>query len=477
MSSMPSVTNRTEPTSSEPAQPAPKRSFTFERFAAWSPPLTALCVLLGALGMAVHSGQLGWTVAGLAVYGMCLAIWLTVTILQGRQSGVLAVGPTSLKTQAATMEKEEPYRELLLFARFASWFLPLLAVLGLTVASCLAALAGQQTWLTAGTLSSSGCFLVWAGQLLRPFYGRSQSVLTSNLASVPAGSGTLARLRWVMLLLLSLLIMSAALWFATHAAETRWLTMTGVGFLAYLILIIAPTISATPPVPTGSGLILAVLPGVVMPAFTAGVASAIYFHRLSWVAGSVIGLCGCMMIWIVQIIEAAPKSTAPEVTPIPQQPMMPTLLLTALLVLLGFALYDREISALKAAMLAVLGGLALWFSWMFVSSVERDGPPQIESNWGGLGGGAGGWRCSASLMYALCALTFAVCAGVTFLEVQGANPTTGTTTSADSAATAGSSAARGSAPGNDGETIRSERDVASSANTNKPGPGANQNSK
>jgi hypothetical protein len=97
--------------------------------------------------------------------------------------------------------------------------------------------------------------------------------------------------------------------------------------------------------------------------------------------------------------------------------MVPALLLCALLALVGLAISKHEISALEAALLAVPGGLALWFSWTFVRSMALDGPPQIESNWGGIGGGIGGWRFSDSLVYVLCALTFGVCTSFAFIEI------------------------------------------------------------
>lgn len=36
----------------------------------------------------------------------------------------------------------------------------------------------------------------------------------------------------------------------------------------------------------------------------------------------------------------------------------------------------------------------------------RQNPPHIETHWGGLGGGLGGWRVSASLAYLVAALAF-----------------------------------------------------------------------
>jgi hypothetical protein len=44
-----------------------------------------------------------------------------------------------------------------------------------------------------------------------------------------------------------------------------------------------------------------------------------------------------------------------------------------------------------------LGGAVSFI--LFIRRVERGGTPQIETHWGGLGGGIGGWRMSSSLTY------------------------------------------------------------------------------
>jgi hypothetical protein len=58
-----------------------------------------------------------------------------------------------------------------------------------------------------------------------------------------------------------------------------------------------------------------------------------------------------------------------------------------------------------------LGMLALGtltFLILFVRMVERGVSPQVESNWGGIGGGMGGWRLSTSLTYLAAAAVFGV---------------------------------------------------------------------
>ena len=163
------------------------------------------------------------------------------------------------------------------------------------------------------------------------------------------------------------------------------------------------------------------MPTIALAALAADLATAANFHQLTWTITGLVVFCACMVVWFLQMmgpsqtITAVPptSSTSPPTSP----PTVPALLLCALLALLGAATYKHEISALEGALLAIPGGLALWFSWIFVGSMAIDGPPQIESNWGGLGGGMGGWRFSASLVYVLCALTFAVCTSFAFLEI------------------------------------------------------------
>ena len=85
------------------------------------------------------------------------------------------------------------------------------------------------------------------------------------------------------------------------------------------------------------------------------------------------------------------------------QALAPSVLILALAGFLGFAAYRHELSASMAALLAFLGGLTAWFLVLFLRAVDTEGPPQFETNWGGLGGGLGGWRFSASLIYLICA--------------------------------------------------------------------------
>lgn len=82
---------------------------------------------------------------------------------------------------------------------------------------------------------------------------------------------------------------------------------------------------------------------------------------------------------------------------------------------LGLAVYRHDISALLAALLAFGGGLTAWFLVLFLQAVNTDGPPHFETNWGGLGGGIGGWRFSTSLIYLMCSFVGGAVVLVAFL--------------------------------------------------------------
>jgi hypothetical protein len=58
--------------------------------------------------------------------------------------------------------------------------------------------------------------------------------------------------------------------------------------------------------------------------------------------------------------------------------------------------------------LALLALGTLIFLSLFVQRLQRGGAPQIETHWGGIGGGLGGWRMSSSLGYLLVAIVLSV---------------------------------------------------------------------
>jgi hypothetical protein len=74
----------------------------------------------------------------------------------------------------------------------------------------------------------------------------------------------------------------------------------------------------------------------------------------------------------------------------------------------------REIGAGRAIVLLALGAGAVVVSMAAIRRItEMDDPVGLESDWGGLGQGLGGWRLSASATLVLVALVFAgIAAGV-----------------------------------------------------------------
>ncbi len=67
----------------------------------------------------------------------------------------------------------------------------------------------------------------------------------------------------------------------------------------------------------------------------------------------------------------------------------------------------RTAALLFGLLSAVLLGAALALFFLAFTATARGGPPSVESSWGGLGGGLGGWRLSPALVYFLGALFLA----------------------------------------------------------------------
>jgi len=429
MSSTPSTTSG-PPSTSKPSPPIVSNPpFTIERLAAWVLPLAAVCLLLGALSMAVVSGEIRMWTAGVAVYAVCLAMWWTVAALRRTSMAPPTVPPPGTSPSSAPSRPQELtfQTEFQEFADFANLLFPWLALLVLTGSSIGAAVMKQQQWLITGIVTLCGWWLVWIGHLVLSSLRREKYPSSgSQQTALPL----LDRYQSIGLLLLSFLVFPAAIRFGLNPGLVKWLA---IGIFAQ-ILYFAWSVRRLGQVQTAVGVSLAVLPGILLLALASGVAVAVFLHRLTWIFAAAIGYSGCLAIWLFQIIrslrKAAPPKDRPDGPPQSSVPLVALELLTgAMLVSLGLALYLREISALKAALVSILGGLSLWFAWMFVSSVEREGPPQIDTNWGGLGGGLGGWRCSSSLVYGLCALTFGICTGITFLQLPAAPSSVGTNTS------------------------------------------------
>ncbi len=71
---------------------------------------------------------------------------------------------------------------------------------------------------------------------------------------------------------------------------------------------------------------------------------------------------------------------------------------------------DKKMLAL--CMSVLFAGIAIVFLARFVRSLESGEPLGIESHWGGLGGGVGGWRISRPIVYLLPAIVFAALTAV-----------------------------------------------------------------
>jgi hypothetical protein len=444
-----------DPTQSAPTEP--KSSFTVERFAAWALPLAAFAILLFGVWQAIVASELSWIVGGVIVYGACLALWLGLSLLRRAQlvspAPAISVGSPSNRPITATPERPLPVREMIslgqdvlrplesdsfseavVFARYAIWALPYLAVVCLIYANIQAAISQQQRWITTSLLSFAGCVAAWIVHILRPWIERNKPV-SQSAAGAPASS-LLTQFAAAVLPFLSLIALAGALLAAANASQIKWLTAGALSFCGYLSIVVVVWVRtsyaagvpqpATPDPTAQPGLIILLqgnwvvrlaMPAMALAALAGDLAMAARFHQLTWITVGLVVFCACMVVWFLQTLGSSQTITAVAPASSTSPPMVPALLLCALLALLGVATYKHEISALEAALLAIPGGLALWFSWIFVGSMTTDGPPQIESNWGGLGGGMGGWRFSASLVYVLCALTFAVCTSFAFLEI------------------------------------------------------------
>jgi hypothetical protein len=81
----------------------------------------------------------------------------------------------------------------------------------------------------------------------------------------------------------------------------------------------------------------------------------------------------------------------------------------AMLALIGTGIANRSLDVADGATLMIVVFAFAISLWLFLKSIESEGRITIESNWGGLGGGLGGWRLSRSLVFlGATAATFAV---------------------------------------------------------------------
>lgn len=70
------------------------------------------------------------------------------------------------------------------------------------------------------------------------------------------------------------------------------------------------------------------------------------------------------------------------------------------------AVYRGEMPVARATGQLVLGMATIGFLGGFTRELYRGEWPRLETNWGGLGGGLGGWRMSPALACLLGALVF-----------------------------------------------------------------------
>jgi hypothetical protein len=110
-----------------------------------------------------------------------------------------------------------------------------------------------------------------------------------------------------------------------------------------------------------------------------------------------------------------------------------------------------------AALLALFVSLTILFAVETVRSLEHGDGFAVDSHWGGLGGGLGGWQVSRPFMFLIAALA---CAGLTFAVASphlNTATTPGSTAIASGTEDAGQTTADGAAkPGQAGETTKAE---------------------
>lgn len=91
----------------------------------------------------------------------------------------------------------------------------------------------------------------------------------------------------------------------------------------------------------------------------------------------------------------------------------------ALVALAVWAADAGRLPAAQAVLLVVLGALAVASFGMFIHSLGGGDGVGVESHWGGIGGGVGGWRVTTPLIFLLLTIFFA---GLLTASVQFADP-------------------------------------------------------
>lgn len=83
------------------------------------------------------------------------------------------------------------------------------------------------------------------------------------------------------------------------------------------------------------------------------------------------------------------------------------------------AVQTDQLSFSQALLVVLLGSVALVAAGSAISRFQKGDRVELESHWGGLGGGLGGWRVSAVTMLSLLALMFAGSAVVAVRAAKG----------------------------------------------------------
>jgi hypothetical protein len=130
---------------------------------------------------------------------------------------------------------------------------------------------------------------------------------------------------------------------------------------------------------------------------------------MTFIGGVIVWFC-----WIFRnrLAESAANGRGPDpdlrVNTHPATVLVSLFLLVVLAFFLWLAVHRGEVEALAAGLLLFLAAFTIWFVALFLNAIKDHGTPQVETNWGGLGGGLGGWRFSVSLVYLLIGVFFAV---------------------------------------------------------------------
>jgi hypothetical protein len=135
----------------------------------------------------------------------------------------------------------------------------------------------------------------------------------------------------------------------------------------------------------------------------------------AWRVGSVTYLALTVFIVSRGVTSSARLAAALNV-------LLSVVLTAASFLVQGFPTEPQKLSGTAHSTVIVFDGVRTWhgtalcilavativFLFLFVRAVQSGITPQLESNWGGIGGAMGGWRLSASLTYLGAAAVFGV---------------------------------------------------------------------